>query len=38
MRKPKNYWTKERCKEEALKYTSKSDFKKYNVGAYSSAY
>ena len=28
MRKPKNYWTYEICKEEALKYSRKIDFKK----------
>ena len=25
--KPKNYWTKEKCKEEALKYNYRIDFK-----------
>ena len=38
MKKPSKYWTKEKCKEEALKYKSKTDFKKYSLGAFSSAY
>lgn len=33
-RKPKGYWTKERCQEEALKYESRSEFKKYSGSAY----
>lgn len=28
MRKPNNYWTKERCQEEALKYETRKDFNK----------
>ena len=28
MRKSNNYWTKERCKEESLKYESRNEFKK----------
>jgi len=35
--KKRNYWTKERCLEESLKYKSRSDFQKYNKSAYSSA-
>jgi len=35
--KVRNYWTKERCNEEALKYTKISDFMKHSKGAYSSA-
>jgi len=30
--KPNNYWTKERCQEEALKYTTKKEF---IIGSYS---
>ena len=33
MKKPNGYWTKERCREESLKYNSITDFKK--VSAYS---
>jgi hypothetical protein len=33
-RKPKGYWTKERCREEALKYNTRSEFKKRNEGVY----
>lgn len=28
------YWIKERCKEEALKYKLRSEFKKYSSSAY----
>lgn len=35
--KPKNYWTYDRCKEEALKYEFKSDFGKRSTSAYSAA-
>ena len=31
LRKPNNYWTKERCHEEALKYNSKVEFKKNSL-------
>ena len=34
IRKPHNYWTKERCKEEALKYKYKSEFQKKSATAY----
>jgi hypothetical protein len=34
LHKPNNYWTKERCQEEALKYNSKSEFSKNSSGAY----
>ena len=34
--KPSGYWTKERCKEEALKYKTRKDFKK-NSTAYTSS-
>ena len=33
-RKGNNYWTKELCKEEALKYKTRMEFKKYSNGAY----
>lgn len=32
------YWTKEKCREEALKYKTKSEFKKHSRGAHFSAY
>ena len=32
-----NYWTKEKCRERALLYTTKSDFKKYDGSAYTTA-
>jgi len=32
--KPKNYWTKERCKEEALKYKTRHEFELGNTSAY----
>ncbi len=31
-------WTYDNCKEEALKYKSKTDFKKYSSGCYTKAY
>ena len=37
MRKPKGYWTKERCHEEALKYKSRKEFKIKSGGAYDAA-
>jgi predicted GIY-YIG superfamily endonuclease len=37
MRKPRDYWTKLNCQNEALKYTRISDFKKYSGSAYNSA-
>ena len=36
-KKPNGYWTYERCKEEALKYESRSDFKRKNNYAYISS-
>jgi len=30
-------WTKEKCKEEALKYNNRTDFQKLSIGAYSRA-
>jgi len=32
--KPKNHWTKERCREEALKYKNRSEFQRFSPGAY----
>jgi hypothetical protein len=34
IKKPNNYWTKEKCAEEALKYKTKSEFQKKSSGAY----
>ncbi|MDY0270215.1 hypothetical protein [Trichloromonas sp.] len=34
MRKPRGYWTFEKCKKEALKYKSKMQFKNNNSSAY----
>ena len=34
IKKPKGYWTKEKCQEEALKYDTTKDFRKYSVTAY----
>ena len=36
-RKPKNYWDKEHCMEEALKYEYKTHWWKYSNGSYNSA-
>jgi hypothetical protein len=36
-KKPRGYWTKERCEEEALKYKSKKEFHNNSKGAYSSS-
>jgi predicted GIY-YIG superfamily endonuclease len=36
-RNPKNFWTKEECTKEALKYYSKTDFIKHCMCAYNSA-
>jgi hypothetical protein len=38
VRKPNNYWTYERCAEEALKCSCRSDFQKKCIGAYTMAY
>ena len=35
--KPMNYWTKEKCQEEAMKYNSKNEFSKYSKSAYGKA-
>lgn len=37
MRKGKNYWTKDRCQDEALKYKLRSVFKKNSGGAYNAS-
>jgi hypothetical protein len=36
--KPNNYWTKEKCQKEALKYTTKYEFKQKSSGAYTASY
>ena len=36
--KPPNYWTFEKCKEEALKYQTRTDFQYKSKGAYLKAY
>jgi len=33
-KKPMKYWTFEKCKEEALKYSTKKDFRQYSSSAY----
>ena len=35
--KPKGYWNKEKCHEEALKYSSRMEFSKKSGGAYNAA-
>ena len=35
--KPVRYWTKERCQEEALKYTTRNDFRKKSPSAYNAS-
>ena len=35
--KSSGYWTKEKCHEESLKYTTKGEFKKYGKGSYSAS-
>lgn len=37
-KKPNGYWTKERCAEEALKYTMRKDFQKGSSGCYTIAH
>lgn len=34
MKKPRGYWTKEKCQEESLKYDGKTNFRKYAYTAY----
>ena len=36
--KPKNYWTKEKCKEEALKYNLRENFRRGCSSAYNISY
>ena len=36
-RKHSGYWTLEKCQEDALKYTSRKEWNKSNIGAYNSA-
>lgn len=38
IKKEKNYWTKNRCQEESLKYKTRSEFNKSSVSAYSKAW
>ena len=38
MRKPCNYWTKERCHDAALKYKTRSEFTKNDCSGYSKAW
>lgn len=38
VRKPKNFWTKARCSEEALKFKTLKDFREGSNGAYNAAY
>lgn len=38
MRNKKNYWTKERCHEDALKYKTRSEYNKKSVSSYSKAW
>ena len=35
--KPVNYWTKEKCHEVALRYSSRKEFERKESGAYSAA-
>ena len=34
MKKPNNYWTKERCKDIALKYNNRNEFRKHDASCY----
>lgn len=36
-RKNNNYWSKEKCREEALKYNNRTDYSKNSKGAYKSS-
>ena len=38
MRKSKNFWTKEECAKEALKFKSKSQFIKFSPSAYGKSF
>ena len=38
VKKPSGYWTKERCKKEAKKYNTRSNFEKGSGGAYGAAH
>ena len=37
-RNPKGYWNFERCQQEALKYTTRTEFAKKSKGAYKAVY
>jgi len=38
IKKPKEYWTKEKCQDEALKFKNRGEFSKGSVSAYSKAW
>lgn len=38
LKKPNGYWTRERCLEDAALYRTKADWRRYSLGAYSSAH
>jgi len=38
LRKPNNYWTKEKCYDEALKYKTKTEYIKSSNGSYKAAF
>lgn len=38
VKNPKEYWTKERCHEEAMKYSTRGEFKKNSSSAYSKSW
>lgn len=38
IKKPKHYWSEEKCKNRALFYTSRSDWQKYDLKSYSAAH
>jgi len=38
IKKPKEYWTKEKCQDEALKFKTRGEFSKESVSAYSKAW
>ena len=35
--KPRGYWTKDKCHEEALKYNTLTEFENNDIGAFSAA-
>ena len=38
IKKPRDYWTKEECHKESLKYSTRSEFNRESVSAYSKAW